>query len=315
MAGFIWSQNDDLILEKSYYSFSKEQLEKLFPNRTWDAIKIHARKLGLNRNSNLLANTNPSVLLLEIPEAYYWIGFLLADGHFSGKRLKLALSKKDYEQIKKFADFISLRQINEDSVSYNISIQHDSIYELIKKFKISNKKTNNPPDFRNIKGDLFLALLIGFIDGDGSIQYQTNRKDCQLSIQIHNSWLETLNFFSLNLHSLIGIPYQKAIINSRGYAYLNISNSIVLKFIKRNALRLNLPIMERKWNKINLNIISKRELGQYRTNQVQVLLNKNLSKNEIAHILGISNSAITEIIKRNNLNAYKGKLRKEVYDK
>jgi transposase len=311
-----WSEKENSMLKENYNLYSKYELQKILPNRTWNAIILHAQKLGLKRCSDLLANTNPSILLQETPETYYWIGFLLADGNFKNKRLKLVLSKKDHKQIYKFATFIGIKETKENSFSCAVSIQHSAIYKLIEKFGISTTKTYNPPNLEWLEGDLFLALLIGFIDGDGSIIYQTNRNDCKLAIKVHSSWLETLNVFSLKLHNLIGIPYKEAKINSVGYAELNISNSIVLKFIKRNAQRLNLPTMERKWERINLSTISKAELGKYRINQVQILLNENLSKTKIANVLGVSNSTITMIIKRNNLIAYKGKMLKGgIYDK
>jgi len=51
-------------------------------------------------------------LLENTPEAYYWIGFLMADGNFDihgyVNRLTLFLSEKDKEHIQKFSQFIEV---------------------------------------------------------------------------------------------------------------------------------------------------------------------------------------------------------------
>lgn len=49
-------------------------------------------------------------LLENSPEAYYWLGFLFADGHFTqSNRLILSLSIKDKEQLEKFIKFIGIQ--------------------------------------------------------------------------------------------------------------------------------------------------------------------------------------------------------------
>ena len=40
----------------------------------------------------------------------------------------------------------------------------------------------------------------------------------------------------------------------KGYAEWIISNSLVMKFLKRECIRMKLPVLSRKWNKISLDI-------------------------------------------------------------
>lgn len=55
----------------------------------------------------LMMPNNIHKLLLETEEAYYWAGFLTADGSFSKNfRLSLKLSKKDKSHEYKFRNFI-----------------------------------------------------------------------------------------------------------------------------------------------------------------------------------------------------------------
>lgn len=49
-------------------------------------------------------NANLHKLLENSVEAFYWIGFLLADGSFSNGKIRFAI--KDIEQLYKFGDFI-----------------------------------------------------------------------------------------------------------------------------------------------------------------------------------------------------------------
>lgn len=52
----------------------------------------------------MLHNANLQRLLEDTPEAFYWIGFLLADGSFSKGRIRFAI--KDVEQLYRFGTFI-----------------------------------------------------------------------------------------------------------------------------------------------------------------------------------------------------------------
>lgn len=308
MTGIFWTTEEKRILEENYWNLKKELLEEMLPKRTWEAIKICAIKLGLSRNSDLLAKSDPASLLAETPEAYYWIGFLLADGCIKdAKRLFFMLSKKDIEQVKKFAQFIHSRKINEYANSCGVSVQHSAIHTLAHKFDISNRKTYEPPDISWIDGDLLVCLFIGFIDGDGCIRQQPRRFDYALIIKCHSSWIENLDMFSRKIHQMVGLPFRKAKINSCGYAQLEISNSIVLKFLKREAIRFKLPIMERKLGLINLNKVSRQEQGNLRIDQAINLLDRGFLKKDVAEILGISAAGLSQIIKRNNIKTYKGK--------
>lgn len=49
-------------------------------------------------------------LLENSPEAYYWLGFLFADGHFTqSNRLVLSVSIKDKVHLERFIKFIGIQ--------------------------------------------------------------------------------------------------------------------------------------------------------------------------------------------------------------
>lgn len=191
-----------------------------------------------------------SNLLLENCTAYYWIGFLLADGHFSDDGVfKVKLSSIDKEHLYKLKEFISAEKIysEEDGKYLLLRIMDKNIVSKIKKkFDISNSKTYNPPNLDFIKKEsLLLSLIIGFVDGDG---YIANKKSsfC-LSVKCHSSWLSNLDMFAkkINVNST-------AKINKAGYAVFSITNIQSLQDLKKQAIKYKLPILNRKWNYIDL---------------------------------------------------------------
>lgn len=119
---------------KTKYGFSQEQIKPLNPEEKtiaremWEkgfSGKDITEKLGrtntrkitnylkqvgdrVRHERNLLIKNNASVLASKTPEAYYWLGFLFADGHFNHKsqRLQIRLCAKDILHLYKLAKFI-----------------------------------------------------------------------------------------------------------------------------------------------------------------------------------------------------------------
>ncbi len=233
--------------------------------------------------------------LLEInEESAYWSGLIAADGSvLYYKRIKLGL--KDKDQLRKFADFLEIDYNGQDCISTQNA---EKVSEFCKLFDFRPSKTYNPPRRFSLYGNNFLAFLIGFIDGDGSIQYQTGRKDCLLSIKCHKSWLPLLRVFQQKLSSLCGTKMPAPKINRCGYASWFLSNSVVLKFLKRKANEMNLPCMTRKWGKIDLNRISRQECGKINKKETLRLYAAGHRQKDICEILGLKKSSVCMIIKR-----------------
>lgn len=300
-----WSKKEDLLLRKFYPISSKDKMIELLPNRTWASISIRASRRGfrLGRLSSQKSDVNR--LLDDSNGAYYWIGFLLADGSFGRKRIKLSLSTIDEEHLCQFADFVSFARedIGRYSSSVSMSAQDAKVVPMIKKkFDIKIRKTYNPPDlqsYQKMPPDRFIALLTGFIDGDGSIKKQHNRRDAIIAIKVHSSWLPWLIFASEKLDSIVGISTCSPFLNRYGYAEWTICDSRLLSFLKTHASRMGLPLMQRKWQKIDADFISSRRAAEERKLRVLSLAEEGLRPIDISSQTGIKYSTVYQIIKRN----------------
>lgn len=254
-----WSNDEIQKLYEFYPSFNKTQLSIIFPSRKWNQISSKANELGIRRNNKHLEKIigKTEKLLSENPISYYWIGFLLADGHFSkNNRMTITLSIKDKEHLLKLANYLECNlRTNKKETNVTISILDTyNVRNIKEKFDIHNNKTEFLPKIEQMLkiSDINLfSLIIGYIDGDGSIGKQYKRNDAILRIQVHKNWLSFLHMINHFLQKYITLYINSsAHINNSNYAQLCIANTKFLKEVKNKAIKLNLPIMERKWNNI-----------------------------------------------------------------
>lgn len=244
----IWDEKSINYLVLNYEKTDKGELIKTL-NRSWSSIQNKSFLLELTRET---ANANSLKLINESNEAYYWLGFIMADGHFNtNKQLQINLANKDLEHLKKFADFVEYNGVLKKP---SISINYNKINEwLVDKFDISNNKTYKPCSLNKIDGDIFFSFIIGFVDGDGCISKKGN-----LAIKCHKSWLDNLNQMASFLTNGV---YNKGRINSEGLAIVQITTTEDMKKIKQKINELNLPILNRKWERISFDKLSQRERG------------------------------------------------------
>ena len=208
-------------------------------------------------------------------ESFYWQGFILADGYINHnkKRFKLHLSKKDSNHIEEFCKFIEFNNPNIEFVCIQDKIQIDN---MIKLWKLKPKKSYNP-SYINKRLSLNKRMFIyaGIIDGDGSIQYQTGRKDVKLSIKMHKSWYKFLRQMEKDIYSFCNQSDKKLTkINSQGYVSLIISDNTILRKLKNYLIKSKLPLMKRKWNLIDINKKSRYIKAKERDIFVKKELNK-----------------------------------------
>lgn len=274
---------------------------KIIHYKSYSAWHLATKSNSCCRNCSAKSRTNRSadlsVLLEDCPESFYWIGFLLSDGNFSGNRLTFVLSKKDSEQVHKFGKYINYTgSYGNSKINERVSVQDiDIIPKIKRKFNILDNKTYNPPNSLNkFPEDLYVALIAGFIDGDGNIQNPKGRKDFFLRIKNHSSWLHILQEFNNYIY-----PEKDCCkINNSGYAELDITNTLPLQRLKNKVLSLNLPILKRKWDIIDLNFISR-----------YITTNKDRQKIIRLYLHGYSVKDICS-----NLNFKEGKVYKTIRD-
>ena len=285
-----------------YYASKTSLNHALKNNSICNECRLKMNYENCNKN-------NIKILLNEELESYYWIGFILADGHIEkDKRIKITLSIKDKIHLEKFKKYVNAKKINKLIVNgyeqCSLSVQ-DSKYIpiLCENLGIKNNKTTNPPDIKKLKTlefEKLYSLIIGYIDGDGNIKKQYKRKDFQLSVKCHKSWIDILSLFSKTIDET-----NKAKINSCGYAEFHVTKTSNLKKLKKFAIKNNLPILERKWNNVDVNYVSKYDLAIERKNKIKKLCDNGKTIKEISNELNLKYTTVYSIINKNNFNITK----------
>lgn len=248
-----WSKEELNILKKYYQIKKPIDLLKLIPNKSINGIKLKAAQLNLKSPNSSYFNSKIEKLLLETNISYYWLGFVMGDGHISkNNRLQIMVSIKDKNHIHKFKKYINYvydMKINNLNNTIGFSIQNKEIINRLKiKFDIKSNKTYNPPDlkiFENMNDNLFVSFLIGFIDADGSIAKNKNT----VILHIHKNWHDTLLYFKKRIESIFKYKISNITIYD-DYATMSFGGGVsmpILNHIKENKL----PILTRKWNKID----------------------------------------------------------------
>ena len=120
----------------------------------------------------------------ETEEAYYWGGFLFADGCVRkeyncrtgviGCYLKLALANQDIEHLKKFCIFMNLpiekvKPRSDNLKQHTIKIGSKQLVESLARFGVVQNKTYRPIQV-NLNIKLISHFLRGWFDGDGHIK-------------------------------------------------------------------------------------------------------------------------------------------------
>lgn len=186
-------------------------------------------------------------------QTFYWIGFILADGSFYGNRFELGLKDSDKYVLEKFADYIQYTgsiKHRENSNSNRICFSNSkSIPEFMQKYGLSYNKTYNPPNFSyysNYSKEQLIALLIGLIDGDGSISQNGSEHSNSIIITSHKLWKE---FYS-ELLAALNIPLHIKERKGTNTISISIFKREYCLLLKDFILNNNLFHLKRKWEKI-----------------------------------------------------------------
>jgi hypothetical protein len=295
--------NGKCVVNQKFVLFIKDLDEnlynKIFPNN----YNIYPRK----------STSNLSVFLEQSREKWYWMGFLLADGHFTDRGISLSVSVKDKGHLTKFQKFVGhrgkLRKVftkspSSNNVSECISMWaggSSTVLKLKKEFDIRSNKTYNPPQKLPTKSiDKLLSLLVGLIDGDGSIP---KRKNGSVTIEIgmHKSWEQYVKNIIKLMYEVCGETYSHHPYYNKNIFCIQISNPIIIKFLKRKAKEFNLPFLKRKWDIIDENKIGRYEIRRRREKLLPALIEQGHSLQNISDMLNIHKSNLCRMIKRLNL--------------
>jgi hypothetical protein len=249
-----WSEEKIKILREKYPTGNLKELAEEF-GINYTALKTKARVLGISsikRNKRFKLEK----LFENTPEAYYWQGFLMADGYISKNgRLGLALAKKDKEHLEKFKNFIGHGKLALRSGDKSLGGEYYE-YKCMdvvngnrfnQSFHIIDKKTYNPPNLDCLDSDWkFISFFIGFFDGDGCRGFSKLGKMNMMKISVHGSWLETLSNISDRIKIYLDIDCSVSM-TKRGMANLTIFKEFNFKLFEDFVEEHKLPVLERKW--------------------------------------------------------------------
>lgn len=251
----LWTKEEDQILIIMWDKHSKSDILKTFPTRSYKSLVSRASTIGCKKDKSTLSHNKLSILLEEKNENYYWLGFLMADGHFSKQNdIKLTLSEKDLSHVEKFAKLFGARVSKRGSCKYDryipkpsycMAVRDVNTVKLLKeKYSISSNKTEYPCDISSFNTcEKFLSWFAGFFDGDGCALRNKKGKIEGLRVQIHSSWIKNLEFIERKLKEYLKVN-SRSYIDTQGYARwvcFKDANIIVTKIQS-----LNLPILQRK---------------------------------------------------------------------
>jgi len=281
-------------LIENYSVKSKDDITKEL-GLSWNYIQKLVCLFGLKREFNEFKYSFSIKKLLEFDNmSCYWLGFILADGHISKvKNIQINLAIKDKEHLYELEKYVGHKISKyEDNTKIRCIIQDKpTINQISKMFKWKTNKTKNPPVIPPIiRGDKLFSLIIGFIDGDGSV---SKKGDC-IRIKCDNTWKDTIEEFYENITG----EKREFDITSDNCSIIRITKYKELERIKNKANMLGLPIMRRKWDRIIDNRIVKSD--KYLI--VENLLKLNKSVNEIMKETNFSESFIYKI--KSNIKNY-----------
>ena len=266
-----WTDDEIEYLKQNYGLVERDELVSSLRNRNYSAIVKKAKVLGVKHCKFACKKSKLEILLEDNPITYYWIGFLMADGCFTDRRIPLGVVTKDLEHLQRFLSYIdSTNSICAVTGNYHrVTITNISIVQQIReKFGISSKKTYEPRQIQKLpKNDLLFSLIVGFIDGDGSITKNKTFQKChRLCVVGHSSWLKNFVFMSQFLHQHLGFdqPKRPAYIRevcvcfpqnenktTHQLSTFYINRKQILFKIKALADNLGLPYLQRKLGKIH----------------------------------------------------------------
>jgi hypothetical protein len=110
--------------------------------------------------------------------------------------------------------------------------------------------------------------MIGYLDGDGYIEWMQGSKGyhCSMHVHCHMSWKEWLVITFNRMTKILNVEctihdrpcWNK--VQKKYYIDVSINSKEFIRKLKQYILDLNIPYLERKWGKIDINDIGHYEL-------------------------------------------------------
>lgn len=258
-----WTEDEILYITENYTKCTAREMG-VYLNRHPEVIRIKMRSMKLVSPFLHNKNNTSQWLLDDSLESFYWTGFLMADGNFkkygnSIIKLRCTLAAKDRPHLQKLADKLNTRihdKICNGRPQVELSVIDTKVIPAyVSKFGITTNKTYSPPStdiLRNFTDAQLLALLVGVIDGDGCITSPRYKgKGNTIVLVSHLSWLHNITLLNDVLYNNSGCNKTTMPYVSNGYVRATWSNRKVLSYLKLFAISNDLPILNRKWDRIS----------------------------------------------------------------
>jgi len=238
-------------------------------NKDWGTIKRYMLKHDIQIKPKTKYSCNDSFFSKEMPETFYWAGFIAADGCVIKKKkyntyiLKITLSKRDEEHLNAFKKCIkSTHPIKSytvknkkynDSTASEIQICSKQIFDDLSKFNIVPRKTHiyHFPEW--VKDHKYVNHFIrGYFDGDGSFSShkQKNRNVAQFSFSVRGTEAFLKDMYQVIDKNCNFKKNNRKIYHSNGIAGIGYSGNNNVKIIS-NFLYKNASVyLIRKYKKI-----------------------------------------------------------------
>lgn len=271
----------DYLIE-NYSKKSKEEIKNDL-GLSWSYIQKMSHLLNIKRDFNESAKSFTLSKLLDGSNySYYWLGFIIADGHITkDDSIQINVSDKDLSHMDRLRHYLGDVKLYSKNGIVRLHLSDKPTVVKIKEFfNWKTNKTKNPLYIPPMSDDQLFSLIIGFIDGDGSIS-----KSGHITVKCDSSWKENLEFFYQQLSG----NDKDFNITSCGCSIFYICDYPTLRNIKQKAISLKLPIMNRKWDRIRLDRVMKYEKSKI----VNELIDKSVK--EIKDITGFSKSFIYSV--------------------
>lgn len=241
-------------------------------------------------------------LLTEELESYYWVGFIMADGSFGDRHLALSLQSTDEAHLLRFCEYIKYKgsvytskpRVTKSNVNIMKSMLVTDILSITKvrdKFNLNRRKSYNPPDFRyfeDFSDEQLICIVAGLIDGDGCIFYTNTYKNVSLTFGLYENWTD----FVLKIMTRIGFKFRIKHLKAKKMCIVEMHTYAELKRLKRTLMAFNLPIMNRKWDKIDLNRTSSDERYESKLAQSFALFKLGHTVIDVSDILKIKRQSV-----------------------
>jgi hypothetical protein len=253
--------NKDLLEEKYIYERLNLNILANFFFTDRNTISRYLKKYNIPRRNNSRYSFNEYFFDSPNIANCYWAGFIAADGCIANKKgkngvnyLSIGLSIKDKKHLEIFKNDIKFSgpiTIDKKNICRLRIFSQKICDDLYKNFNISQRKTNTLEPPINLTDEQIIAFFAGFVDGDGCICLVRGMPTLSLiGTKEILEWIKKELRRILNLEGSLGIYKTQNFKTKVWYYDLNIYTYKDLIKIYNRIEKLNIFIMNRKWDKI-----------------------------------------------------------------